>query len=223
MARGKFFNKRGGGPRFNAESAEEIEQRNNRLAELDEVRAERRADSDDEEGDGEPKEEGDDKVQGENPEGGEVAAKPAEDVPVEKFESRKEREAREKAENYLKRHQAGLTDEYKKDMEKLAEVRRRREEAAARKEMEQEAAELAEKERAAKAAQFASDSAAEEAAGKKAKKAAKNVVPKLDSITIKKMKPNEVKDALKERGLPIVGNKKDITARLLKFEAERTD
>ena len=46
MARGKF-NKRGGGPRFNAESAAEIEQRNQRLAELDERRAERRAEEED--------------------------------------------------------------------------------------------------------------------------------------------------------------------------------
>jgi hypothetical protein len=89
--------------------------------------------------------------------------------------------------------------------------------------MEQEAANELEQERLAKAAQFAADSAADEAAEKKAKKASKNAVPKLDSITIKKMKPNEVKEALKERGLPTQGNKKDITARLLKYEADRTD
>jgi hypothetical protein len=47
MARGKF-NKRGGGPRVDAQSAEEIELRNRRLAELDQQRAERRAESDDE-------------------------------------------------------------------------------------------------------------------------------------------------------------------------------
>lgn len=44
-------------------------------------------------------------------------------------QSRKEREAAEKeaaAERYMKRHEQGLTEEYKKDMEKLNEVKRRR-------------------------------------------------------------------------------------------------
>jgi len=52
MARGKGP-KRGGGKRFAAESAEEIEARNARLAAFDEERARRRAeaaDSDEEEG-----------------------------------------------------------------------------------------------------------------------------------------------------------------------------
>ena len=53
MARGKGP-KRGGGKRFAAESAEEIEQRNARLAVFDEERAKRRAEaeegSEDEEG-----------------------------------------------------------------------------------------------------------------------------------------------------------------------------
>jgi hypothetical protein len=70
----------------------------------------------------------------EEPEGaGDAIGRSPENGGVEIIESRKEREARERAENYRKRHEAGLTEEYKKDMEKLAEVRRRREEAAARK------------------------------------------------------------------------------------------
>ena len=50
-------------------------------------------------------------------------------------QTRKEREAAEKeaaAERYRQRHAAGLTEEYKKDMEKLAEVKRRRAEAEAK-------------------------------------------------------------------------------------------
>jgi Casein kinase substrate phosphoprotein PP28/SAP domain len=202
---------------MNAESAEEIELRNNRLAEFDEIRAERRGNDSDEE---ELQETGEDV---ENKEGnGEVKIEGSDKSPAEIVESRKEREAREKAEQYRKRHEAGLTEEYRKDMEKLAEVRRRREEAAARKALDHEAEALAEENRAAKAAQFAADTQHIEE-----KKTSKNVkvpkISKLDSITIKKLKPNEVKDALKERGLPTVGNKKDITARLLKYESERTD
>lgn len=43
-------------------------------------------------------------------------------------------------------------------------------------------------------------------------------VPKLTKIQIKKMKPAEIKEALKERGLSIQGNKNDLTARLLEHE-----
>mmetsp|Transcript_17644 Transcript_17644/g.38598 ORF Transcript_17644/g.38598 Transcript_17644/m.38598 type:complete len:83 (-) Transcript_17644:182-430(-) len=45
--------------------------------------------------------------------------------------------------------------------------------------------------------------------------------PKLDKITIKKMKPAQLKEALKERELDIQGNAKTLTARLLEFEAAR--
>ena len=40
-------------------------------------------------------------------------------------------------------------------------------------------------------------------------------LPKLESRDIKKMKPPQLKEALKERGLPIDGNKKTLEARLL--------
>ena len=58
MARGKF-NKRGGGARIDAQSAEEIELRNERLAAFEEERARRRAEEaeDGEEGDEEEGEE----------------------------------------------------------------------------------------------------------------------------------------------------------------------
>ena len=49
MARGKF-NKRGGGKRVDAQSAQEIEQRNQRLAEFEEERAKRRAEAEEEDG-----------------------------------------------------------------------------------------------------------------------------------------------------------------------------
>jgi hypothetical protein len=244
MARGKF-NKRGGGPRFNAQSAEEIEQRNSRLAELDEERALRRQDSD--EGEDDEKKPDD----GENPEGEAadkpvadkpvadkpVADKPASDKPasdkpaahadkfadkggeIEKVESRKEKQAREKAEHYRKRHEAGLTEEYRKDMEKLVEVRKRREVAEARKQADIEAAELVEEERQATMQVQMAEVEIEDKKSRKSKK----VIEKLDKITIKKMKPNEMKDALKERDLSYQGNKKALVDRLLKYEAERTD
>jgi len=46
-------------------------------------------------------------------------------------------------------------------------------------------------------------------------------VPKLDKIAIKKMKPAQMKEALKERGLDIQGNKSALQERLIKYEAER--
>jgi hypothetical protein len=56
--------------------------------------------------------------------------------------TRKEREEKEreaKAAAYRKRHEAGLTDEYKRDMAKLAEVKARREAAQAKAAAEKEA------------------------------------------------------------------------------------
>jgi hypothetical protein len=41
---------------------------------------------------------------------------------------------------------------------------------------------------------------------------------KLTKVAIKKMKPPELKEALKERGLSTQGNKNDLTARLLEHE-----
>mmetsp|Transcript_17106 Transcript_17106/g.25918 ORF Transcript_17106/g.25918 Transcript_17106/m.25918 type:complete len:203 (-) Transcript_17106:274-882(-) len=185
--------------RFHAESASEIEQRNQRLAQLDEERALRRQDSDDEEeGEGEDNEDNSNEGESSNV--------------VEVVESRREREQREKAEAYRKRHEAGLTDEYKKDMERLAEVRRRREELAAQKEQEKEAEVEAERQRLDKLKMM-------EKEVKKSSK--KKEIPKLDKITIKKMKPQAMKDALKERGLDIQGNNKTLTARLLEYEASR--
>ena len=203
MARGRH-NKRGGGSRFAAQSAEEIEQRNARLEELDELRSKRREEAAAEEEAAEAEAVGERVASMNIGEGG---------------ETRKQREEREKEEArvaYRKKHEAGLTEEYKRDMEKLAEVKKRREEAAAKAKMEEEAALAQEEERKKAAAAVNADS--EE---KKKKKSKKEGPPKLDKIAIKKMKPAQMKEALKERGLDIQGNKTQLTERLLKYEAER--
>ena len=56
---------------------------------------------------------------------------------------------------------------------------------------------------------------------KKKKKSKEKSIPKLTKIQIKKMKPTQMKEALKERSLDIQGNAKILTQRLLDFEAAR--
>ena len=155
--------------------------------------------------------------------------------------TRKEREEKEKAAKaaaYRKRHEAGLTEEYKHDMAKLAEVKARREVAAAKKAAEAEATKLEEEERKKQVEQAGvwdsgSDSDSDDNKKKKKKKKDSKKSksgkggdggfdgPKLDKITIKKMKPAQLKEALKERGQDIQGNAKALTTRLLDFEAKR--
>ena len=111
-------------------------------------------------------------------------------------------------------------------MAKLAEVRARREAAAAKaaaEKEEEEAIEAERKELAARAGALRLEDNDEEDDKKKKtkKKDKKNNIPKLDKITIKRMKPAQMKTALKERGLEIQGNAKTLTERLLKYEAER--
>ena len=48
--------------------------------------------------------------------------------------------------------------------------------------------------------------------------AAKDEDEKLTKMQIKKMKPADLKSALKERGLSIQGNKNDLQARLIEHE-----
>lgn len=206
MARGRH-NKRGGGSRFAAQSAEEIEQRNARLEELDEQRAKRREEAEEKEQQQEAEEVGE-RVASMNI--GEESAQ---------GETRKQREERQKEEAraaYRKKHEAGLTEEYKRDMEKLAEVRARRE-AAAQKQKEQEEAAIAEEEERKKKVAEANEQAKQD----EKKKKKQTGPPKLSSIEIKKMKPAQMKDALKERGCDIQGNKKQLQDRLLKYEADR--
>lgn len=272
MARGK--GKRGGGrgsgKRFAAQSAEEIEQRNARLADFDAARAKRRADA--EEGDDDDDEGSVDSAQREaereamlvgrrvadisvnddvddgdggnwvekeykpkgveglveveNPNKAPVKMTKLKDlgdaaVPMTRRE-REEKEKEEKAAAYRKRHEAGLTEEYKRDMAKLAEVKARRDAAAAKAKAEQEAVELAEAERKAAAESAnANRSDDEDEDDKKKKKKGKSSIPRIDKITIKKMKPAQLKEALKERGLDIQGSAKELQARLLEYEENR--
>mmetsp|Transcript_1680 Transcript_1680/g.2261 ORF Transcript_1680/g.2261 Transcript_1680/m.2261 type:complete len:218 (-) Transcript_1680:2141-2794(-) len=217
MARGKGP-KRGGGKRFAAESAEEIEARNARLAAFDEERARRRAEAAD--SDEEEAEEVGERVAGITLESDGNDNKGSADPNDPAMMTRKQREEHEKAAKaaaYRKRHEAGLTEEYKRDMAKLAEVRARREkQAAAKKEKEEDALRLEEERQKAAKAAGATGGDKE----KKSKKSSKGP-PKLDKITIKKMKPTQLKEALKERGQDIQGNAKTLQARLIKYEESR--
>lgn len=219
-AKSKRGGNRGGGSKFGATSAEDIERRNARLEEFDQRRAQRRADAADEEDETEGTEQ---KMGGMSLNDGEGGEK-GENAPM----TRKQRELAEKeraAAEYRRRHELGLTDEYKKDMEKLAEVRARREKAQARAKAEKDLAEAIEEDRKKKVAElnaFDQDSDSDTDKKKKKKSSKKgNDIPKLDKISIKKMKPAQMKEALKERGLEIQGNAKTLTDRLLKYEASR--
>ncbi|KAF1327678.1 28 kda heat-and acid-stable phospho, partial [Globisporangium splendens] len=137
---------------------------------------------------------------------------------VEQQLSRREREALEKeaaAARYMKKHLAGETEEAKKDLARLQEVKRRREEAEQRK-REEEAAMFAHM-------VFACLSTVAAAEREKAKKKVveKNDDEPLDARAIKALKPNVLKDYLKERGLSIQGQKKDLIQRLIDYENER--
>eukprot|EP00522_Entomoneis_paludosa_P008236 CAMPEP_0172455432 /NCGR_PEP_ID=MMETSP1065-20121228/12064_1 /TAXON_ID=265537 /ORGANISM="Amphiprora paludosa, Strain CCMP125" /LENGTH=197 /DNA_ID=CAMNT_0013207893 /DNA_START=54 /DNA_END=647 /DNA_ORIENTATION=- len=197
MAKGRF-NKRAGGARLDAESAEEIELRNARLEEVEAQRNQRRAEAaEEEEGDGEK-------------EGGEGEAKEA--VKDEK----KGGSAGKKGEPEKPAGPVTTEADHKRNMSKLAEVRKRREEAEKRRKAEEQAAIELEEERKKLAAMTTAD---EEDSGKKKK--GKSTIPKLDKISIKKMKPTQMKEALKERGLEIQGNAKQLQQRLLDYEAAR--
>ncbi|KAG6599697.1 uncharacterized protein IUM83_13283 [Phytophthora cinnamomi] len=118
--------------------------------------------------------------------------------------SRREREAIEKeraAAYYMKKHLAGETDEAKKDLARLAEVKRRREEAEQRKKEEEAAA--AEREKAKKKVEVKDDD------------------EPLDARAIKALKPALLKEKLKERKLSTQGQKKDLIQRLIDYENER--
>ena len=97
-----------------------------------------------------------------------------------------------------------------------AEVRARREkQSAARKAAEEESKKLEEERKKA------AEAAGATGGGSEKKSKSKSGPPKLDKITIKKMKPAQLKEALKERDQDIQGNAKTLTARLLKYESER--
>lgn len=84
----------------------------------------------------------------------------------------------------------------------MEEVKRRREEAAIRKQQEEEAA--------------------AELAKKASKVSVKDDEEILDARAIKALKPNVLKDYLKERGLSIQGQKADLIQRLIDYENEKS-
>jgi len=223
--RGKF-NKRGGrggrGSRFQATSADEIELRNSRVAQFDAARAKRRAEADDEDGDNEGGSDGEEEVT-EAVKGLKIAKeepKSTEPRPMTRKE-REEKEKERKAADYQRRHALGLTEEYKRDMAKLQEVKKRREDAEQRAAAEKEVETDLEKEIKAEALAASKNEEEEKKKKKSSKKKKGEEIPKLDKIAIKKMKPSQLKDALKLRSLEIQGNAKALTERLLAYEAGR--
>mmetsp|Transcript_33089 Transcript_33089/g.99786 ORF Transcript_33089/g.99786 Transcript_33089/m.99786 type:complete len:186 (-) Transcript_33089:40-597(-) len=127
--------------------------------------------------------------------------------------TRREREEIEKqraAAAYAKRHAEGKTDEFKTDMERLKAAKARREAVAATQSKDAEDAArqkaLAEAEASmAKTSFFEADVGPPEPAD----------LPKLDKRKVKKMKPTELKEELKLRGLDTQGNAKTLLARVL--------
>ena len=228
MARGGGRgNKRGGGAGGAAFTAEDIEARNRAVERKAEERRERRGDSDEdeEEGEGEgsaakvkfgPIDTGAGAGAGsedEEEEGAGAAGKAPRGGAVAGGEEKMDAKAAAH-EAYMKKHLALETDEAKNDMARLALVRQRRAEAAERKAAETEEA---------KRAQEAKEAAEKDKKGKKGKKGGGKEEPEFEpigKIAIKKMKPADLKDALKERGLGIQGQKTELMQRLLDWEVE---
>lgn len=169
-----------------------------------------------------------------------IKVKDLDDEPIDPTAgmTRKEREAMEAAkqkEEYMKKHLAGETEQARKDMERLAIVRKRREEQAAKRAVtgrkpgmskngldnddgessEEEApAVLSEAQAAKKAAALAVvDDSAEST----------NSLEIIKPIDIKKMNGDALKEALKARGLGTQGSKKDLISRLTDHEKQRAE
>jgi hypothetical protein len=87
--------------------------------------------------------------------------------------------------------------------------------------MEEEAEQQQEIERQRLAALTHDDGADGDGKKSSKKSSSKPKIPKLDKIAIKKMKPAQMKEALKERGLDIQGTAKELQDRLIKYESER--
>jgi hypothetical protein len=152
--KGKFNKRggRGGGMRFQATSAAEIEIRNERVANFDANRSKRRAEAEEAErggtGETEDVESG---VAGMDINKKEKSSTEAKGPAPMTRKQREEAERERKAAEYRKRHEAGLTEEFKRDMEKLAEVKKRREMAQKKIDAEKEEVDKLEKERKAAA------------------------------------------------------------------------
>lgn len=147
-------------------------------------------------------------------------------------------------EDYLRRHMAGETEQAKKELARLAEVRARREAAAKKREEEGRAPGWTQsgiesssdsddsgddeepKEKSAPAPKVVPPSIAKKKAAVEAEEAAAAASadggpPKLNAMDIKKMNGDALKDHLKERGLSTQGQKKDLMKRLVDYEAAR--
>jgi SAP domain len=210
MARGKF-NKRGGGPRLDVQNAEEVEIRNNRLAELEEARTQRRRDALDDD---------DDEEGGEGDDGEEKSSSNAN--PTVTFEAAPPSSSaggKGKGGSDPAADAGPVTTEadHKRNLAKLAAVRKRREEAEAKRKLEEEMIKQQEELERSKISAVIG----EEDDKKKSKSNAAPKIPKIDKIAIKKMKPAQLKEALKDRGLEIQGTAKELQDRLLKYESER--
>jgi hypothetical protein len=174
----------------------------------------------------------------------------AEMVDQEARMSRREREALEaqrRKDEYMRRHLAGETEAAKSDLDRLAIVRRRREEARLKAEAEgrapgmssygiasdddedEEGGKASVKSDLAKATSGVADMAVSESVAKKraaalaeaAAPSSEEALPKLKSMDIKKMNGDALKEALKARGLNVQGQKKDLIQRLIDYEATR--
>lgn len=162
--------------------------------------------------------------------------------------NRKQREVLEeqrKKEEYMKRHLAGETEQARQDLARLALIRKRREEDAKKREAEGRAPGMSahgipsdsddsgsdesdDDEPKKPSAKVATPALSEAQAKKKA--AALETVPaattggepaRLKPMDIKKMNGDALKEALRERGLDLQGQKKDLMTRLLNYEAAR--
>ena len=125
--------------------------------------------------------------------------------------TRREREEFEKQaaeRRYWSKIEDGTHAQAKKDLARLAEIKKRREEAEAKKKADAEKAKQEEVEAKAKAKAL-------NAAQPKEEESEKDKILKFTKIEIKKMKPAVLKEHLKELGLPIQGNAKKLTAALL--------
>jgi hypothetical protein len=217
MARGKF-NKRGGGPRLDAENEEEIEIRNNRLAELEEQRQARR------EGEDDSDEEGEDKDDKKDKKGGDTKDDAKKTETIASDPKKKPAAATVDAGSDAAPAAPVTTEaDHARNMKRLAEIRKRREEAEARRKMEEESEQQLEEERKQLAALATGGGGGFDDVDddKKKKSSSSKSIPKLDKIAIKKLKPAQMKEALKERGLDYQGNAKALTDRLIKYESER--
>lgn len=157
---------------------------------------------------------------------------------------REELEAIRKKEEYMRRHLAGETEQARKDIERLALVKQRREEAKLKRELEgrkpgmsaygladedgsgsSDDEEVKESSKATSSKVVVDPTIAAKkkaaAAGTESSTSSSGAPEKLKSIDIKKMNADTLKEHLKARSLDTQGQKKDLLKRLLDYESAR--